>query len=622
VIGAENPDAGAWVDEEEDGAVHGEDGSAAPAASKKSQATQLVELAGRRFDLGVTPEGEPFAMPKSGPRLVRMLRGGRMSLRAELARAYFQRSGSAPSQAALADALQVVTGMADQLEPTPLYLRVARHGDALVLDLGDVTGRAVVIRPDGWQVVRNSPVLFRRTELTGALPVPVCGATTLGELWALLNVAERYQPVLAAVLVSALIPDLPHPITALTGEQGTGKSTAMKTLAALIDPSPAQVRKAPRDVDTWTTAAAGSWVVALDNLSGVNDQISDALCRASTGDGDVRRRLYSDGDLHVIAFLRVVLINGIDLGALNDDLVDRLVTITLDRIPDSSRRKDADLTRTWVAAHPRVLSALLDLTCDVLRELPAVDLDAPPRMADFGYVLAAVDRVLDTEGMRTYLGSRTEMAEEVVTSDPVLAAILASVTEEFLGTSAELLQLITPDRHDWKAPKDWPTARQLTGIVKRRAPSLRRLGWTVGDAGKDPRARAVRVRLLPPPPDVRDGGNDARVARDARDEDICAGQATYGGASVSASVEPGCERRASDTRSTSDDARNDARTDLPAVTSTNGAAASVASDTSDESGQSQEARTCAGCGQPLLLRTPDRDQCERCRIAKHKPAAS
>ncbi|MGH3869798.1 MAG: hypothetical protein ACRDQ4_27605 [Pseudonocardiaceae bacterium] len=154
------------------------------------------------------------------------------------------------------------------------------------------------------------------------------------------------------------------------GEQGTGKtSAATKMLAALLDPSPAQVRRAPRDVETWTTAAAGSWVVALDNLSGISDQISDALCRASTGDGDVRRRLYSDGDLHVIAFRRVVFVNGIDLGVLHDDLADWLVTVTLNRLADYQRRKDADMAEAWRVAHPRVLGALLDLACAVLREV-------------------------------------------------------------------------------------------------------------------------------------------------------------------------------------------------------------------------------------------------------------
>jgi translation initiation factor RLI1 len=57
-----------------------------------------------------------------------------------------------------------------------------------------------------------------------------------------------------AVLVAAPIPRIPHPVTLLTGEQGTGKSTATARLASIIDPSLAQLRKPPRDVEQWTTA--------------------------------------------------------------------------------------------------------------------------------------------------------------------------------------------------------------------------------------------------------------------------------------------------------------------------------------------------------------------------------
>lgn len=92
---ADHPDTEAGQDK--DGTVHGTDDSAG-ADKKKSQATVLAELAIERYDLGVTPSGEPFGIQKCGPRLVRMLRGGRASLRAELALAYFDRTGSAASQ--------------------------------------------------------------------------------------------------------------------------------------------------------------------------------------------------------------------------------------------------------------------------------------------------------------------------------------------------------------------------------------------------------------------------------------------------------------------------------------------------------------------------------------------
>jgi hypothetical protein len=52
--------------------------------------------------------------------------------------------------------------------------------------------------------------------------------------------------------------------------------------------------------------------VVLDNISGIPDWLSDALCRAVTGDGMVRRRLYENDDLTVLAFRRVVALTSID----------------------------------------------------------------------------------------------------------------------------------------------------------------------------------------------------------------------------------------------------------------------------------------------------------------------
>lgn len=581
-----------------------------------SQATLLVEMAQEHYDLGCTADGEPYAVPKSGPLIVRQLRGGRQSLRAELAAAYYDATGSAASQTALADACLVLEGMAHHTEPVDLHLRVAEQHGQFLLDLGDATGRCVALGPGGWQLLDQPPVRFRRTALTGALPEPRPGGD-FTDLWAALNVAPRYRPLVLAVLVAALMPTQPHVVVLLLGEQGTGKSTASGRLASILDPSPAQLRKPPRDADTWTTAAAGSWVVALDNLSAVPDWLSDALCRASTGDGDVRRRLYTDGDLHVIAFRRVVICNGIDMGALRGDLADRAVTLVLDRIRDTARQRDENMTAAWKAAHPTILAAVLDLAVKVLAALPSVQLAEHPRMADFARILAAVDQVNGTDGLATYLGLRDELAQDAATSDPVLAAIIENVVGEFLGTSADLLAVITPPDEKWRKPKDWPTARQLTGIVRRSAPTLRQLGWTVEEAEKDPRARALRWSLTPPEP--RRSAEDARNTRDARSADESAGHSPYVAASVAASVSPDCERPASDDARTPPDTRSDARTSEHPLNCENVTDASVTSDASDGY-TSPPSRVCTDCGQPLFLTTPGRTTCARCALARKESA--
>lgn len=255
--------------------------------ARRSAATVLVGQALELYELGVSADGEPYALPRTGRRLVRLLRGGRSSLRAQLARGYYGATGKAAGQQALADALLVIEGHALEGEPRPLHLRVAEQAGRTYLDLGDRTGRAVEIDAAGWRLV-DPPVLFRRL-LSGPLPQPTRGGTLEG-LWDLLNVAVADRPLVLAWLIAALTPDIPHPILGLFGEQGVGKTTAAKVLALLLDPTPAPVRKAPRDAESWITAASGSWCVDLDNLSAMPDWLSDALCRAVTGDGDVRRR--------------------------------------------------------------------------------------------------------------------------------------------------------------------------------------------------------------------------------------------------------------------------------------------------------------------------------------------
>jgi hypothetical protein len=159
----------------------------------------------------------------------------------------------------------VLEGQVADTDPEPVALRIAEHDGTLVLDLGTTDGRAVVIGPDGWEIVDESPVLFRRTRQTSALPTPqrtAAGeADGLARLHALLNVSQSGFRLLVAWLVAALLPEIPHPILSLYGEQGTAKSTTGRMMVTLVDPSPAPLRAAPRDQRGWQVQAATSWTV-------------------------------------------------------------------------------------------------------------------------------------------------------------------------------------------------------------------------------------------------------------------------------------------------------------------------------------------------------------------------
>ena len=88
-----------------------------------------------------------------------------------LTKLYFDFADAAPNSEALQAALNVLGAKAQFEGPElPVYLRVGEHDDRLYLDLCDRDWRAVEIGPDGWRVIVNPPIRFRRT--AGMLPLP------------------------------------------------------------------------------------------------------------------------------------------------------------------------------------------------------------------------------------------------------------------------------------------------------------------------------------------------------------------------------------------------------------------------------------------------------------------
>jgi hypothetical protein len=477
-----------------------EDAGDANYRERKNTADLLVELALARYRIGRTDTNEAFAVDRDGPNVAIMFRGSRDGLRSTLARLFREMHGRVPNNTALADALTVLQGEAYEAEPEPVHLRVAEHDDNIVIDLGDSRGQAVIVQPDTWQVVPRSPVIFRRA-VTGELPTPVHGGD-LAELRTMLNVAADTWPLVLGWLVAALVPNMPHPILLLGGQQGTGMTTAAEQLVSLVDPSPALLRSQPRDPETWALIASASWVVAVDNVSTIPDWWSDSLCKAVTGDGWLRRKLYTDGELAVLSFRRVVLLTSIDPGALRGDLGDRILLVDLEPINDEARSTQRTIETRFRAAQPRLFGAVLGLLAKVWRELPHVDLTRLPRMADFARLLAAMDCVRpDGYAMEVYKGQRERIAESVIESDPVALAIQSLIDDEgeWEGTAGELLPRITPE----KPAKGWPiTPRSLSGRLTRLMPALDQAGIRVTFGCRRRHGRIILMAQKWPQPTV------------------------------------------------------------------------------------------------------------------------
>jgi hypothetical protein len=443
-----------------------------------TQARRLVELAMSQYELWRAPGDDLYAVPRSGPRITRQLRGSGTSLRAELRRSYFDEIGTPPGQGALADALGVLEGLAERRPLAQLCQRVAQVDDRIVLDLGDDTGRAVVIGRGEWEVVDTPSAFFRRTPLTGPLPTPERGGN-LAELKELLRLGDEAWSLVQGYELCCLFPEVEVPILYFKGPQGSGKSLRARLLARLVDESPAPLRSVPRERD-WPAVASAARVHALDNVSRISEWFGDALCRATTGAGDARRALYTDGGLAIFSHKIAVILTAVDVAGVPGDLGDRLLPIEVERLDEGERRVQSELEAAFTVAHPRILGALLDLLASVLEVMPETKPKGLPRLAGAGQVYAAIDRVLGTTGFDSFRQTAGLVASDVVESDPIAGAVLdfAERIGEWEGRWSELLVAITPDPN--RVPRGWPATPQgLSSHLARTEEALRHFGVIV-----------------------------------------------------------------------------------------------------------------------------------------------
>ena len=493
--------------------------------ARPSQSTALVRQAEGSYRVALDLDGTPFAVELGGPNIAIPFRGAG-GLGRRLSALYYAMTETVPNAGSIANALAVLEGIASRAPREAVAQRVARDGGAIVLDLGTADGAAVVVDSGGWAVITRSPVLFRRTALTGAHPMPTRGGSLDG-LRDLLHVDDEAWALMVGWLVAGLFADIAHPVLRLGGPQGSGKSSAARLLSEVLDPSPAPLRSAPRDLTDWAVSASGSWVVALDNLSTISPSLSDALCRAVTGDGLVRRALYTDAHISVLAFRRVVILTAIDAGALRGDLADRLLPIELEGIAPTARLEDEVLAERWAGMRARVLGGLLDLASETLRELPRVRPASLPRLADCGRVLAAVDAVRGTSSFESFARLGGRIAEEVVDGDDVALAVRALVQEvgAWSGTTGDLLGVLDERRGTDRVPGDWPrNAHGLAGRLKRCAAALKATGVSI-EHTRQPGGSRQRIVHLERKEGESQRSRMSRTSREALDVDCCAGDA-------------------------------------------------------------------------------------------------
>jgi hypothetical protein len=306
----------------------------------------------------------------------------------------------------------------------------------------------------------------------------------------------------------------------LTGEQGSSKSTLARLARLLIDPHVSPLRSEPREPRDLMIGAVNSWVVAIDNLSGIPPWLSDGLCRLATGGGYATRTLYSNEEETFLDAQRPVILNGIVDYVSRGDLIDRCLFLHLPTISEPKRRPEREFWEGFEADYPLILASLLDAVSGALRLLPTIRPAELPRMADFAVWGQAACVALGWEAAAftaAYAANRRGAHETILEDSPVTGAVrqLVARSKVWTGTTTELLGELAGLAGDKvvTTPR-WPKSpRALTGTLRRLAPTLRAIGieaahartksggqWTLAEKGGDV---APQAPSAPPQPDFQ-----------------------------------------------------------------------------------------------------------------------
>lgn len=361
-------------------------------------------------------------------------------------------TASLPTPGDIKQAIELLELQAYDSQRIELANRRRASGDGALIDLGDHDWKMISVTPKGWDVVRHSGPLFYRTQHQQPLVEPIRGGD-IEELFTFVPVeTEEEKLLVTAWMIAALYPLVPNPILLFVGQQGSAKTTRSRRLRSLLDPSVTPVLGDMEMADLFLTFQHHA-VPCFENVSRFSRREADMFCRAVTGNGVERRKLYTDSDQKLYSFRRPIIINGLDTPSIRPDFLDRCVIINCKRMKEFVPLQKLD--QDFEAARPKLLGAMLDLLVETLKLHGNTASAKEFRMADFAHFGRAVAKALGKNAVdfdKAYRANIRQQDCEILEDSPMVRAIERfamkySYEKPWTGSASKLLELLREEVH-------------------------------------------------------------------------------------------------------------------------------------------------------------------------------
>ena len=410
--------------------------------------------------------------------------------------AYHKESGDNHSEDQYTNALILIKSQAihGNSKRETIYNRIAMVHDTIYYDLATPDWKIVKITENSVDILdydEKMPIFVRtQSQLPQVLP-KFSEKNTLDDLVKLLRIPQKDTQIFKAHLISMFVEAFPIPIMAITGEHGSIKSTLSGTVKIIVDPAVDKKKSLSKKPENIILGMFNRYAICFDNISKINQEVSDTLCTAITGAGDSKRALYTNSEEIIYTFKRKIILNGIAPSMNFPDLLDRTITYETIPVPDEQRITEEEFERRLHEILCNVVGQIFQTLSKVLGLYKSVksELIQLPRMADFTMFGECISRVLGYEPhsfTNMYNTRIQDNSLEVAQTYPIIPImeelVMDGKYEKEVGNFYNEIKIIAgTQKIDIESTGvEFPQgANHVKGHLKRLMPDLRKLGILV-----------------------------------------------------------------------------------------------------------------------------------------------
>jgi len=406
---------------------------------------------------------------------------------------FYRTFGKVPKSDNIKDALCAFEAIARNEQTFTLRTRIntvtGQNGLEIWSDRCNKYYQSIKITKEGFEHIDKTPPLFRRYEHMKELPIPkdydgndakdgclkdFCTPPSLltfekiegGEgvksskipslspfkylfrIFDYLRIPDSDKILIIVCMVNDFFIGHPYIIVYIHGSSGKGKSVGSKCVRSLLDPTTILDVGLPKKADELLQKIDHHYFCFFDNVGYISDEFSDIFCRASTGGGMSKRKLYTNNADFYRQIKRALWFNGISVEITREDMLKR--TILSEVLPLTGEEKtEEDLFREFEEIRPYILYDLYILVSEVIKRLPDINPKKLFRMADYTKIGCATAEALGYNQdffLDAYETKLTDQVKELIWNNTVGSVLYdwinLNVEKEWHGTPTELFKLI------------------------------------------------------------------------------------------------------------------------------------------------------------------------------------